>query len=73
HWTKNLMEPNLKSFAPYVFHYGIGMLNEQGQYSYMQDRKVERTFSGDSPEAKEKIKLDCQAYFQISNKEFIEL
>ncbi|MFT4663015.1 MAG: phosphoglycerol transferase MdoB-like AlkP superfamily enzyme [Patiriisocius sp.] len=73
HWTKNLMEPNLKSFAPYVFHYGIGMLNEQGQYSYMQDRKVERTSSGATPEDKESIKLDCEAYFQIANEEFIGL
>jgi len=72
-WTKNLMDNNLNSFAPYVFHYGIGLVDEKGQYSYIQDRKVERTSSGDSEEDKLKVKRDCQAYFQISNEEFIEL
>jgi len=72
-WTKNLMDQQLNSFAPYVYHYGIGLQDENGEYSYIQDRKVERTSSGNTPEEKERIKKECQAFFQMTNEEFIDL
>ncbi len=72
-WSKNLMQKDLESFVPYVFHYGIGIHTPQGGYSYIQDRKVDRYSWGVSPQDAEEVRAKCQAYFQVANEEFMEL
>ena len=39
-WSKDILHPQTKSFAPYVFNHGIGFIQQSGYYAYDQDGKV---------------------------------
>lgn len=63
-WSKNLFNPYTPEFAPYAFHYGVGLIKSNAYHSL--NVNYNKTYFKDDRDsaAYKKVKMESEAFFQ---------
>ena len=72
HWSKDVMNPDVRQFAYYGYDNGYGMIDPKGNYAYIMDGEIYQNYKFESAQDSVRIVRNGKSFVEVLFQEYLD-